>query len=59
MSEELFFSLEVPIPNDKKIQNKIVKHINTLKAQIKKLKDDAQYLRRKAKADFEAELFEM
>ena len=59
MSEDLFFNLEVPIPNDKKIQNKIVKHINNLKAQIKNLKDDARDLRGKAKADFEAELFEM
>lgn len=59
MSENLFFSLEVPIPNDKKIQNKIVKHINSLKAKIKELKDGAENLRRNAKGDFEAELFEI
>ena len=58
VSSGLFKTLEIPLPKVT-IREKIVKHINTLKAQIKRLKDDAQDLRRRAKADFEAELFEM
>ena len=42
-----------------KIQNKIVKHINSLKAKIKALKIEAKDLRIKAKSEFESELFEM
>jgi type I restriction enzyme S subunit len=41
-----------------KIQEKIVKHINSEKAKIKQLKFEAKDLRRVAKAEFEAELFE-
>jgi type I restriction enzyme, S subunit len=42
-----------------KIQNKIVNHINSLKAKIKVLKTETENLRSKAKGDFESELFEM
>lgn len=57
INEELFFNLEIPIPTIK-IQTKIVKHINSLKSQIKELKSDANDLRITAKNDFESELFE-
>lgn len=49
--------LRIPIP-PRKVQTKIVEHINSLKAQIKDLKSEAEDLRIKAKNDFESELFE-
>ena len=47
----------IPLP-PLKIQNKIIKHINSEKAKIKQLTSDADNLRTMAKIDFEAELFE-
>lgn len=41
-----------------KIQERIVKHINSEKDKIKVLKSEAEDLRNKAKIEFEAELFE-
>jgi type I restriction enzyme, S subunit len=41
-----------------KIQEKIVKYINSEKDKIKRLKSEAEDLRNKAKTEFEAELFE-
>lgn len=58
VSSNFFKTLEIPLPNAK-IREKIVKHIHMLKAKIKTLKTDAESLRRKAKTDFESELFEM
>jgi type I restriction enzyme, S subunit len=51
-------AMKIPIP-PLKIQNKIAYHINTLKAEIKILKFEANDLRNKAKSEFESELFEM
>lgn len=51
-------AMKIPIP-PLKIQNKIVKHINTLKAEIKTLNLETKDLRNKAKGEFESELFEM
>ncbi len=47
----------IPLP-PLKIQDKMVRHINSEKDKIKQLKSDAEDLRKDAKADFEAELFE-
>lgn len=51
-------SFLIPLP-PLSTQEKIVKKVNSLKAKIKKLKSDEENLRRKAKDDFESELFEM
>ena len=57
VSSQFFKELEIPLPNSD-IRKKIVKHINSEKDKIKQLKSKAEDLRKAAKADFEAELFE-
>ena len=51
-------SFLVPLPS-LRLQNKIVKHINSLKAEIKKSNSAAEELRRQAKGDFASAMFDM
>ena len=48
---------KIPIP-PLAVQNTIVEHINKQKGQIKKLKQQAEYLRKEALEEFEKEIFE-
>lgn len=57
INERTFKAIQVPIPPID-IQNAIVEHINEQKAQIKKLKKQAEELRKKALVEFEKEIFE-
>ena len=56
MNENLFKELQIPLPS-LSIQNEIVSHIETQKAEIKRLRAEAVALRASAKGDFEGEIF--
>lgn len=56
MNEELFKNLEIPLP-PLPTQNAIVSHITAQKAEIKRLRAEAETLRKAAKEDFEKEIF--
>lgn len=57
INERTFNAIQVPLP-PLSIQNAIVEHINEQKSQIKKLRQQADELREKAKSDFEKSVFE-
>lgn len=57
VSSDFFKTLMIPLPPIE-IQNEIVNHIDGIKEEIKKLREQAQNLRQKAKKDFEESVFD-
>ena len=57
LNAQMIASYVIPLPS-LSIQKQIVSHVSALKSEIKRLKATAEALRRQAKDDFEAEVFD-